>query len=143
MPLRSAFEDLVETTLAGVAGLLGKIAYLAGLRGPGQCGYSHWGLSRIYGEEGTQQAFSEAHRSLFLQLLRTPLRTLREDVAVSSAASQISPREFVEDLQPRLPALLPQDLGGGSARHFSSVLRALSSLASQRKDSPPGATPPA
>ena len=48
--------------------------------------YSHWGLTRAYGEVAAQQALAEAHRLLFLRLLRTPLRTLRDDVMVSSEA---------------------------------------------------------
>ncbi len=143
MPLKSALEDLVETTLAAVAGLVRKIEYVASLREPAQGRYSHWGLSRVHGEEGAQQAISEAHRRVFLEVLRTPLRDLRDDLMASSAGSQRPVREHVESLRARLPALLPRDLGGGSARHFSSVLRALSSLVSDREQSPPGAIPPA
>jgi hypothetical protein len=33
MSLKSALQDLKETTLSAVTGLLGKLAYLASLRG--------------------------------------------------------------------------------------------------------------
>ena len=74
-------------------------------------------------------------------MLRTPLSELQNDMMVSSEASQMKPEEYVENLRSRLPALVPQDLGGGSVRHFSSVLHALSTLASHRTRVPTDATP--
>jgi hypothetical protein len=76
-----------------------------------------------------------------LKILQTPLRELREDVAVSSTAAQRPAREYVESLRTRLEELLPEDVGGGAAGHFSSVLHALSSLVSNPGQSPPRATP--
>src|SRR5439155_18850286 len=104
--------------------------------------YSHWGLSRVYGEGAAQQALGEAHSACFLATLRTSLRTLRDDVEVSSRGKQKPAEEYIKNLRGRWAALLPTDLGGGSARHFSSVLHALSSLASNQTKSQPRATPP-
>lgn len=143
MTLRSALEDLLETTLAGVAGIAGKIEYVASLRDTASGAYSHWGLTRAYGEPAAQHALAEAHRLAFLGLLRTPLRTLRDDVIVSSGVLQITAGEYVERLRNRAPALLPPDLGGGSARHFSSVLQALSILLSEPVKTPSEPIPPA
>jgi hypothetical protein len=143
MTLRSALEDLLGTTLAGVAGIVGKIEYVASLRDAQSGGYSHWGLNRAYGEQAAQQALAEAHRLLFLKLLRTPLRALRDDVMLSSGALQVTAGEYMEKLRNQMPALLPQALSGGSARHFSSVLHALSILVSDPAKTPPEATPPA
>ena len=142
MTLRSALEDLLETTLPGVAGIAGKMEYVASLRDHASGTYSHWGLTRTYGETAAQQAMAEAHRQLFLRLLRTPLHTLCDDVVTSSGALQMTAVEYVERLRSRGAALLPPDLGGGSARHFSSVLQALSVLASNPAKTPPGAIPP-
>jgi hypothetical protein len=139
MTLRSALEDLLATTLAAVSGVVGKLEYLSSLRAERGGAYSHWGLSRVYGERPAQQALGEAHSLLFLKVLRTSLRTLRGDVAVSSQALQMPPEQYVDNLRNHLPALLPPDLGGGSARHFSSVLHALSSLAKSRRDASPPA----
>ena len=66
MALKSALEDLLGTTLAGVAGTVGKIEYLASLRDAASGAYSHWGLTRAYGEMAAQHALAEAHRLLFL-----------------------------------------------------------------------------
>ena len=141
MALKSALEDLLGTTLAEVAGTVGKIGYLASLRDAASGSYAHWGLTRTYGEMAAQQALAEAHRLLFLRMLRTPLHVLRDDVMVSSGALKMTAGEFMERLQSQAPALLPQDLDGGSARHFSSVLLALSSLLSNPVRTPPDAIP--
>jgi hypothetical protein len=150
MTLKSALEDVLGTTLAAVAGVVGKIEYLASLRDLASGAYSHWGLSRAYGDSAAQQALAEAHRLLFLRLLRTPLRTLRDDVVAScevthsgGAEKRMTAGEYLENLRECVPALMPQDLGGGSARHFSSVLRALSILVSNPAEAPPEAIPPA
>jgi hypothetical protein len=142
MALQSALEDLLGTTLAGVMGIVGKIEYVASLRDARSGTYSHWGLSRAYGEQAAQHALVEAHRLLFIQLLRTPLRALRDDVMLSSGALEITASEYMERFQDQLPALLPKDLSGGSAQHFSSVLHALSILVSSRARTPPDATLP-
>jgi hypothetical protein len=154
MTLKSALEDVLGTTLAAVAGVVGKIEYLASLRDLAASGaYSHWGLTRAYGEPAAQQALAEAHRQLFLKLLRTPLRTLRDDVAASCEAinstealggglgKKMTAGVYIEGLCDRVPALMPQDLGGGSARHFSSVLHALSILLSNPAETPQDAIP--
>jgi hypothetical protein len=141
MTLKSALDDVLDVTLTAVSGTLAKLDYLAGLREtPGS--YSHWGLARIYGDGAAQQALAEAHRAFFLVILRTSLRKLRDDVAVSSRGEQKAAEEYAEDLRSRLPSLLPSDLGGGSARHFSSVLHALSTLASNQSKNRRHATPP-
>lgn len=143
MALQSALEDLLGTTLAGVAGIVGKIEYVASLRDARSGSYSHWGLTRAYGEQAAQQALAEAHRLLFLKVLRTPLGALRDDVMLSSGALQMTASEYMERFRSQLPALLPQDLSGGSARHFSSVLDALLILVSRPVKTPPEAIPPA
>jgi hypothetical protein len=128
----SAFDDLAGTTLAAVSGVLGKLEYISRLRKGAGRPYSHWGLSRVYGEAAAQEALAEAHRLLFLSVLRTPLRELRNDTVVSSHATQLRPADYVGSLRSQLPALVPPGLGGESARQFSSVLLALSTLVSRR-----------
>jgi len=142
MTLKSALDDVLKTTLAAVSGIIGKLEYIAGLR-DGNKKYTHWGLERLHGEEATQQALAEAHRLLFLNILRTPLRMLKDDLKQSSEAQQAAPHEYAESLRMRQQDMLPQDLAGGSARHFNSVLHALSSLASNRAKTRPDANRPA
>ena len=134
MTLFSINDDFAYTTLRAVPGLLGKLRYVAGLRGEdGQ--YAHWGLARVYGDPAAQRALAETHVSLFLQVLRAPLRDLAEEVRQLAAAEGEKPATCAAGLQESLPQLLPPRLGGGSARHFSSVLESLSSLSRSKRAS--------
>jgi hypothetical protein len=136
MALKSAIEDVLGTTLAPVSGLLGRLDYLSSLRGTPGGSYSHWGLARVHGQRAAQEALAEAHHLLYLKLLRTSLRALQADAAISGEALAMAPGEYVENLRRRVAVLLPPDLGGGSPRHFSSMLHALSSLASTASRNP-------
>lgn len=138
MTLRSAFEDVIGTTLAAISGIIAKLDYVAGLRSASRKTYAHWGLGRVYGENAADRALAEAHRLLFLKLLRTSLRTLREDVEVSCGGEML-PDQYIANLRNNVPALLPEDLGGGSERHLNSVLLALSALPKSRHSSTPRA----
>ncbi len=100
MTLKSALDDVLKTTLAAVSGIIGKLEYIAGLR-DGNKKYTHWGLQRLHGEEATQQALAEAHRLFFLNILRAPLRMLKEDLKQSSDAQQAAPHEYAESLRTR------------------------------------------
>lgn len=132
MTLFSVNDDFVHTTLGAVPGLLAKLRYVAELRGE-DGRYAHWGLARVYGEPAAQRAIAETHLSLFLRVLRAPLRELLEDVQQMAAASGEKPAACADKLKGALPLLLPPELGGGSTRHFSSVLEGLSSLAHLRR----------
>ena len=131
MPLRSALEDLRETTLRKVSGLLGRLEYLAHLR-TSDGKYSHWGLAKTHGESASQEALSEAHRSALAGVLRTPLRRMVQDAEASSEAQGISAESFTKHLQEEGDSLLPPSPGAGAARHLKSVLRALSYLTKTR-----------
>ncbi len=137
MTFKSAFEDLTRTTLQPISGMLGKLDYLSSLRVVGGS-YVHWGLVRVHGESAAQQALAEAHRSMLTRILRCPLQRLVEDLEVSSQPKGITPQVYLQNLRLRTPDLLPPEPGAASARHFNSVLRALSSLA----QTPGGATRP-
>lgn len=128
MALFSALDDLFARTLSGLPGLLAKLDYLSGLRHQETGLYSHWGLARVYGDTAAQQAMAEAHALLVSRILETPLRKLMED-ASSCAGDSTQRALFLDDLIQRSPVLLPEQVEGGSSRHFSSVLHALSALA--------------
>lgn len=127
MTLYCALDDFMKRTLAAVPGAWGKLRYIRTLRRPGGR-YEHWGMSRIYGEAAAISAIEEAHRAVLLEVLRTPVRDLLADAESSAAAAQLPVNAFLQELSANVPALLPGHMGGGSARHFSSVLQALSCL---------------
>jgi hypothetical protein len=135
MTFQSPFDDFVLNSLAGIAGLLGKLDYVAGLR-QGDGAYSHWGLARIHGEIAAHQAASEAHRLLFSRVLSTPLGLLLDDAAQSQPHHGLE--EYLEYLSER--RLAPEGAGAGPALHFNSVLHAISALARARTRTSPQAS---
>ena len=139
MALTSAVQDLQETTLRAVSGLLRKLEYLATLR-DSQGSYFHWGMNRVYGDSAAGKALSNTHRSVLSHILAMPIRKLMDDVERSSEAAGMSAEAYVDRLSASSERLLPPEPGAGSARHLNSVLHALSSLQKVRTA---GATSPA
>lgn len=128
MALFSAADDFSRRTLAALPGLLAKLRYVSGLRREdGQ--YAHWGLARVYGDHVARQAIERIHKELALQVLRTPLRELVQDAIQSAGNAETDVAEYVAQLNKELGRLLPDKFAGGSVRHFSTVLQALSGLA--------------
>ena len=132
MKLKSAFEDLSQTTLGAIAGCLRRLEYLAGLRKLGG-EYWHWGFSKLHGEPAAKKAFYEAHHAAVSEVLCTPLRALLKDVESSSHGLGADPEQFLQGLKGKKAELLPSDPGAGSARHLSSVLHALLGLERNRR----------
>lgn len=130
MTLKSAFEDLSQTTLGALADCLKRLEYLGRLRKLNG-GYWHWGFSKLHGETAAKKAFHEAHRAAVSEVLCTPLRTLLENAELSSNNSGVDPEQYLESLGK--VELLPEDPGAGSARHLNSVLHALLGLERSRK----------
>jgi hypothetical protein len=128
MSLKSALQDLKETTLSAVTGLLGKLAYLASLRG-GQGRYEHWGMENVHGSESSERALRQAHMEVVTRLLRTPLPSLVEDLKESSQGSGVAGLEYVEKMRGRFQDLLPEGRHNTPvSAHLNSILVALSSL---------------
>ncbi len=131
MTLKSALQDVKETTLAAVGGLLGKLAYLASLRSKGR--YEHWGMESVYGAESSERALRTAHAEVVSGVLRTPLPVLEEDLQKSSENSGFPPCDYVENMRGRLGDLVPGERKDTPvASHLNSVLVALSSLEKNR-----------
>jgi hypothetical protein len=128
MTVLCALDDLLVRTLAVFPSLFAKLEYLSSLRAP-DGGYAHWGLARVHGEIQAKHAIMESHESLVSEVLRTSLSRLMEDAEAGCAAQERQPSAYLQELSNRTTSLLPDDVGGGSARHFSSVLHALSALA--------------
>ncbi len=131
MTFLSASEDFLATTLAALPGVWGKLQYLSSLRSEDGT-YDHWGLTRLHGEAAVERALGEAHRDVFLKVLRTPLAPLLEEAGLSAAEQELDAASYLRGLSQESRKLLPPDLGGGMESHFSSVLKALSKLAQAR-----------
>ncbi len=139
MTLKSALQDLRETTLAAVSGLLAKLAYLASLRRR-EGGYLHWGLSLIHGEESSARALKAAQTEVLSNVLRTPISELVEDLREASQNSDKTAEAYVQGMREQLGELLPSPDDAASAAHLNSVLTALSSLEKAQKRATPSAS---
>jgi hypothetical protein len=113
MVLMSAGEDLAQRTLARFQGPWSRLRYLAGTRT--ESDYAHWGLERVHGSTAAREALRSAHTAAWTEALHTPIRKL--------AGEESSEPE--EDHS----SYCPQELGGGSVRHFNSIVFALDALA--------------
>jgi hypothetical protein len=132
MTLKSALQDVKETTLAAVSGLLGKLVYLASLR-RAQGRYQHWGMELLHGPESSERALKTAHTEVVAGVLRTPLASLIEDLNESSLASGVDAHSYIEEMRERSEDLLPGERQDSpAALHLNSVLLALSSLEKNR-----------
>ena len=132
MTLKSALQDVKETTLAAVSGLLGKLAYFASLR-RSQGRYEHWGMELIHGPESSERALKTAHAEVVAGVLRTPLASLVEDLEESSRSAGVAARTLVDGMRERFEDLLPDERADSPvADHLNSVLVALSNLEKSR-----------
>lgn len=124
----SPADDFSSRTLAAVPGTLGKLEYISGLRTDSGA-YAHWGLSRSYGEAAANQAVAGAHSEIFIEILRTPISMLAQEIQRQAEAQGMSVREYVVALRSHAEKLIPASLRGGTRRHFNSVLLSVSALA--------------
>ena len=132
MTLKSALQDIKETTLAAVTGLLGKLAYLASLRHD-QGRYRHWGMEVVHGEEASEKALRTAHIEVVSGVLRAPIASLEEDLKESSRANGKTAPDYLQDLNEDFDRLLPAGRQDSPvSRHLNSVLLALSRLQRHR-----------
>ena len=132
MTLKSALQDVKETTLAAVSGMLGKLAYLASLR-RAHGHYEHWGMQAVHGQESSERALKTAHAEVVAGVLRMPLARLEEELQESSRESGVAARAYVEGMRENFADLLPGDRKDSpDAGHLNSVLVALSRLEKNR-----------
>lgn len=136
MARKSAYDDLVGTTLEKVRGSWGKLCYLAGRRGT-EGTYTHWGFERVHGTAVAQDTFMQAHRSVLAVILRSRLQLLIDDVDQASQAEGVSPASYVARLKEGLRQLLPSGCPRMTELHLVSVLKTLSILETRHHSPPP------
>jgi hypothetical protein len=125
MPLLNAAEDLRKRTLARLSGSLARLRYLGELRSQG---HSHWGLQQRHDREAVGAAIRENHTEEFVEVLRTDLDQLVEDFP-QQEESVIS----ADGKLPEARELEPENAGGGSRRHLSGLMYALSKVMAWRR----------
>jgi hypothetical protein len=141
MTLKSAVQDVRDSSLAAISGLLAKLTYLGSLRRE-EGGYKHWGMSMVHGEDASSRALQAVHAEVLSKVLRTPISDLEEDLRESSQSAQVSTASYIEGMREHLNDLLPSPQDAASARHLNSVLAALSSLEKSRKRATPSTSSP-
>jgi hypothetical protein len=135
--LKSALQDIKETTLSAISGLLGKLAYLASLR-RAQGRYLHWGMEAIHGPESSDRALKAAHSEVVTGVLRMPMESLTEDLEQSCQNSGLDPLSYVERMRDCFDDLLPEGKQNTpTSTHLNSVLVALSCLERNRERATP------
>ena len=139
MTLKSALQDLRETTLAAISGLLAKLAYLASLR-RSEGGYSHWGFSLVHGEESSDRALKLAQTEVLSSVLRTPISDLVDDLRESSQQDNKTAEAYVAGMREQFTEMLPSPQDAAAAAHLNSVLVALSKLEQTQKRATPSAS---
>ena len=133
MTLKSALQDLKDTTLSAVSGMLAKLAYLASLRRP-DGHYSHWGMEMVHGKESSERALRAAHCEALAGVLRAPLQVLTEDLERASRESGVASQAYVEQMRGNFENLLPEGRENTpTLTHLNSVLAALSRLQKNRE----------
>lgn len=132
MTLRSALQDVKETTLSALSGLWARLAYLASLRrAPGR--YQHWGMELVHGQESSERALKTAHTEVMTSILRTPLPQLEQDLKEPSRDSGLGTQAYADKLRAHLEDLIPEGRQHSPAStHLNSVLLALSHLERNR-----------
>ena len=88
MTLKSALQDVKETTLSAISGLLARLAYLGSLR-RGHGRYQHWGMEMVHGQEPSERALRAAHGDVVTSILRIHLVSLKDDVRKDTEAAGI------------------------------------------------------
>ena len=73
----NAAEDFKKNTLKALPTILEKLAYVCSLQ-KGHS-YSHWGLTRAFGEQRAHRAITAVHNELASELVRVPIRELYKE----------------------------------------------------------------
>lgn len=129
------FEDFKLRTIGAISGLWSRFLYAASLRGK-DGNYFHWGHARVHGELQSQAAVARMHSELYIELLRSPIRLLAQEW------TQADGRESEAELKQLIgirDIAIPDDMAGGSPRHFNSILLTTRLLLANRQVSTPGA----
>lgn len=126
----SPLQDFMQRTMSSIQGVWAKLNYIRELRRD-DGGYEHWGFSQIHGEAACQQTIADVHSELALELLRTPIPELSEEVKTCAENIGTSDMQLAEGLYRDERRLTPRDLRGGSRKHIHSVLLAARLLSRQ------------
>jgi hypothetical protein len=120
---KSISDRLSENALSALPGPLARLEYMAKLRNAdGQ--YSHWGLSKMYGEADVSRDIAETHQSVLSEVLSAPFPDLEQELQMKDSGAL-----HMRSLSTNLALLMPPLPSDGCKQHLQLVLFVLSCLA--------------
>jgi len=125
MPLKQAYEDLVNRSLSRIPCELGRLIYLASTREYNTGHYYHQGLADRFGPEAAQKALEIAHRQAFYKVSAYSLENLAEELERYLESTKEEPLECLRAWQKLEPyrVAVPADVNATVARLFTTNLR--------------------
>lgn len=85
--LLKVVEDFKKYTLQALPTMVEKLAYISSLQSE-EGRYTHWGLSRIFGDQKAQKAIRSVHSELALEMLRAPIRNIYGEYCTAVGQTQ-------------------------------------------------------
>ncbi len=137
--VEEAIEDLQRHTLAGVAGEIAQLVYLASTRDYNTGQYYHDGLAFRFTEEIVQSALAEHHRNVFRELVFSSLEDLVRQLETYMKSSRVARVAFLQLWKKLEPyrVTVPMDCDALAAElFFSNVKVALAILQSRQEMNP-------
>jgi len=107
----------MQRSLTALKSHFERLKYLALLSAKGH--YEHWGMTRRYGKDATNQGLLEVHRQVFSETLLTPLEGLDEEER---------PQAGTKPHNDGRSSLVPKGSSGGARLHFRWLSECLESL---------------
>jgi hypothetical protein len=93
-----ATDDFKKRTLSALPTLLEKLAYICSLQTAND-GYTHWGMSRIFGQHSASQAIESAHGEMATALIGIPIQNIYDQFLTAverpESAELLNPESFV------------------------------------------------
>ena len=96
MDVETAIDDLENRTIAGIAGDIGRLIYLASTRDYNTGHYYHAGLASSFTEEVASKALAACHQEAFRRLVFNSLENLVEQMEAFVSSARVPAIEIVE-----------------------------------------------
>jgi hypothetical protein len=125
VPVQTAYDDLLQRSLAKIPCDLGRLIYLASTRDYNTGTYHHDGLAARFRSDVASQALATAHREVFCKLAICSLELLVQQLEVYLNSSSEGPLEVLRIWQKLEPyrVAIPVDANPAVAQLFLSNIR--------------------
>jgi len=123
--MQTAYEDLLNRTLAGIPSDLARLIYLASTRDYNTGTYHHEGLSVLHAPQEAMYALQTAHQDVFYRLATVSLEQLVEELEQYVRVSREQPSGLVRAWQQLEPyrVAVPMEADPALVRLFLSNIK--------------------